>query len=90
MTPHQIQEALNRPPVFGDVDQIKAIKMLRAQEAENEGKTEYTVTVEISLDETVTVWASDEDEAKEKARDLIDIDDADIYFRVKEKNKGGR
>jgi len=73
MTSQQIDKALSRSPVFGDTEQIAALKILRQAEAEKEekraeGKKEYSVTVECSWEETVTVWAKDEREAEEIAK----------------------
>ena len=89
MSPYQIKQALSRPPVFGDVEQINALKVLRQADAENEakraeGKKEYKVTVEYTFSETVTVWAEDETEAKSAAREAIDIEDGEYEYFVRE------
>ena len=88
MTGYKIREVLSRPPVFGDVEQIAALKILRQAEAEKEekraeGKKEYKVTVEYSWEETVTVWAKDESEAKDLAREEAD-GDGDYSYHVRE------
>ena len=80
---------LSRPPVFGDVEQIKALKLLRQGDAEKEekraqGLKEYEVTVECSWEETITVWAEDEDEAEEKAKCECEGEDPEYRCRVKE------
>jgi hypothetical protein len=82
MLPEHIREALTRPPVFGDAQQIAALKALRQEEADREGKSEYRVTVHAEYSETVTVWAEDEDEARELAMDAVDAEYADIHCRV--------
>lgn len=89
MTGTAIREALSRPPVFGDTEQIQALKILRQAEAEKEekraqGKKEYRVTVECSWEETVTVWAKDESEAKDLARDEAEGDFPEYGFYVRE------
>lgn len=84
MTHQQIQAALRRPPVFGDTEQIAALRVLREEEAAKEGKNEYRVTVEYSGAETVTVWAKDEAEAKDLAREQVDFDDMDISCHVRQ------
>lgn len=88
MSPYQIREALSRPPVFGDTEQIAALKILRQVEAEDgekraDGKKEYKVTVEYSWEETVTVWAEDESEAKGLAREEAE-GDGEYSFYVRE------
>jgi len=83
MSPQEIKEALNRPPVFGDVRQIAALKALRIEEEEREGQTEFRVTVTWGGEETVTVWAADEDDARSKARDAVDMFDSEIEYHVR-------
>ena len=90
MTPAKIREALSRPPVFGDPQQIAALKVLRQAEAEKEaklaeGKKKYRVDVEYSFSDTVTVWAKDEAEAKKLARDEVyDFGDGEFDYFVRE------
>jgi hypothetical protein len=79
-----IKKAFDRQPVFGDVAQISALKLVRAEEESREGKTEYKVTVEIEHSEVMTVWAEDKTEAEEMAREIINVDDADFWFTVKD------
>lgn len=89
MTGTAIREALSRPPVFGDTEQIAALKILRAAEAEKEqkraeGKKEYRVTVECHWEETVTVWAKNESKAIDMARDEAEGDFPEYEFNVRE------
>lgn len=88
MTGQAIRAALSRPPVFGDIEQINALKILRQVEAEKEeqqaeGKKEFKVTVECSWEDTVTVWAKDESEAKSIAREEAD-GDGEYTYHVRE------
>lgn len=88
MTGYAIRAALSRPPVFWDVEQIAALKILRQAEAEKEekraeGEKEYKVIVEYYWEETVTVWAKDESEAKDLAREEAD-GDGDYSFHIQE------
>lgn len=88
MTGQAIHAALSRPPVFGDTEQISALKILRQAEAEKEekrvdGKKEYKVTVEYSWEDTVTVWAKNESEAKDLAREEAD-GNGDYSYHVRE------
>lgn len=89
MTGTAIREALSRTPVFGDIEQIAALKILRQAETEKEekraeGKKEYKVTVECSWEDTVTVWAKDESEAKKLAREEAEGDFEDYTYHVRE------
>jgi len=89
MTGTAIREALSRPPVFGDTEQIAALKILRQAEAKKEekraeGKKEYKVTVECSWEDTVTVWAADESEAKKMAKEEAEGDFEVYTFHVRE------
>lgn len=91
MSPQQIRAALNRPPVFGDVEQITALKILRQGEAEEEalradGKKKFSVTVECSWEETVEVWAKDDSEARDLAKDAAEGDFPEYSFYVRELN----
>lgn len=88
MQPHKIHEAISRKPVFGDVQQIMALRMMRKEEDEKEaakekGKNEYRVRVSYSVEDTVTVWAKDESEAKMLAREEIDVEDGEFDYTVK-------
>ena len=83
MTSHQIQAALSRTLVFGDNEQISAMKALRVIEEGRECQIEFRVTVIWGGEETVTIWANDEAEAREKARDVVDIDDCEIEYNVR-------
>ena len=87
MTSDQITEALNRRPVFGDAAQIAALKALHPVVTDTfneEGNRKYEVTVEFTLEKTVTVWAESEEEAEELAKAAIDFDDGDYCFDVQE------
>ena len=89
MEPHLMRGPLSRPPVFGDIDQIKALKILRQADAEKdekraEGLKEFQVTVECSWSETVTVWAKDDDEAEEIAKSETEGEFPEYYCYVKE------
>lgn len=83
MTPQEIRAALSRPPVFGDVQQIAALKALRVEEEGHDGKTEFSATVSWSGEETVTVWADDASEAQEMALEQVDMDDCEVEYHVR-------
>lgn len=64
---------LGKPLVFGDVEQIMALKAINRVTANSEGKTKYKVTYEVTGYIEVEVEATNELEAKEFADDDVDI-----------------
>lgn len=76
--------ALRGPLVFGDQSQIQALKELPQPPEGMENLTRYRVTIEVSGEAEVEVWATDPENAKELARDefyIGDLDDIDIEAR---------
>ena len=77
-------DPLKRPPVFGDIEQINALKSIRQEEEDNEGKTKFRIDISIDFNESFDIWAEDKEEASDIAREYIDIDSMDIDVNVKE------
>ncbi len=77
-------DPLKRPPVFGDVEQITALRKLRVEEENREGQTEYKIEVRVDFSENYTIWADNKEEAREEARDGIELGDYDIEIDITE------
>jgi hypothetical protein len=72
-----IKGCLKRKLVFGDVEQIKALKELRRQQPEIGNKAEYNVYIEIDGD--VVIDASSKEEAESiDVRDYLNDCNIDI------------
>ena len=86
----QARKTLSSRLRFGDPEQIQAVKTIREwveamEQARQEGLKEYRVQIDFTAcgSQIVTVTTSDEEEAKELAREVFDIgaavvDDVDV------------
>lgn len=80
-----LPEALRRPLVVGDKEQIKALreyeKMIEAIEAENkvfDENVEWTVEISYRCTDTVTVWAKSKKQAEFEAWSECMEDDPEV------------
>ena len=84
-----VPDVLKKKLVFGDCDQILALREYESQVAEKElheqvgEEKEYRVYVEIEYSEYVNVTAKSLKEAEEIASDDFSIHDCDYEFHVK-------
>lgn len=80
---------LLRRLVFGDLEQINAIREIEEQDARRERGEErfFSVDVEISFSETVNIWATCEEEAEEMVSERLQsyLDKADVHISASEK-----
>ena len=82
----QLPDCLKRKPVFGDREQIEALRHLENIVNENEKKSngqlkKYSVTLSWSGEIDVEVWAEDKNDAEEIARNENDYPDScDLDF----------
>jgi len=84
----QIPAVLKKKLVFGDEEQIKALRKYENSLKEffgEEGESPWAVTIEIEGSMTVTVAAKSKGEAEQKARDEygFDCSDYDISFSAR-------
>lgn len=67
-----VRSALSRPPKFGDVEQIRALKLLKPPPLEEGKSKRFRVTVEFSGEYTEYVDANSKEEAEDMVTDNLD------------------
>lgn len=77
-------QALKEPLQFGNLKQIAALKVLYPAEATSEGKKRYRCDISVEIDETVYVYADDQEDARDQAREEFDLNHSDFKIRVTE------
>ena len=81
---NELSECLKRPLVFGDWEQIRAIREMRNKLEEQERRSrkiangqikKFRVRIAYRGEETIEVWATDENSAIKIGEDLADMPD---------------